>query len=372
MKPPKTPQPRPGVRSIRPYVPGSSKRKGRGRVIKLASNENPYGPSPKVAAALKRAIENPARYPEGSSAALREAIANAYNIDAARIVCGAGSEQLIAYLAQAYAGPGDEVVQSEYSFLVYRLAAAAAGAGVVNAKEKGYRTDVDAVLGAVSPKTKIVFLANPNNPTGTWIPAREVRRLWQHLPSNVLLVLDTAYAEYVGDEDYDGGLALVEEAVAAGRENVAVLRTFSKIYGLAGLRLGWCYGPEGVADALNRVRGAFNVSSIAQAAGIAAIEDQGFVKKMRDANARGLAFVKTALEGMNLEVLPSAGNFVLARFPGGEAETARVYDFLKNHGIILRPVGAYGLADFLRITIGTDDENRALVKALENYFREQR
>lgn len=372
MKPPKTPQPKPGVLTIQPYVPGSAKRKGRGRVIKLASNENAFGPSPKVAAALKEAIRTPARYPEGSSAALREAIAKAYNIEASRIVCGCGSEQLIAYLAQAYAGPGDEVVQSEYAFLVYRLAAAAAGSEVVTAKEKDYHTDVDAMLDAVSAKTRIVFLANPNNPTGTWISKSEVRRLWQHLPSNVLLVLDTAYAEYIADKDYDGDLPLVEEAITAGRENVAVLRTFSKIYGLAGLRLGWCYGPEGVADALNRVRGAFNVSSIAQAAGIAAVKDQAFVRKMREANARGLEYVKTALEAMGLAVLPSVGNFVLARFPGGEAETARVYDFLKNRGIILRPVGAYGLAEFLRITIGTEDENRALIEALQRYFKEQR
>lgn len=361
------PEPKPAVLAIKAYVPGGGKRAHERKLIRLASNENPSGASPKAAAALKKAFRAVSRYPEGDSFELRAAIGKAYRLAPSRIVCGAGSEQLLSYLAEAYAAPGDEVVQSEHAFLVYRIAAGAAGAKLVNGPEKNFTTDTDAMLAAVTPKTKIVFLANPNNPTGTYIAGSEVERLWRNLPPHVLFVLDTAYAEYVEKADYDGGLGLVDKAMGEGRENVAVCRTFSKIYGLASLRLGWCYGPPGVVDALNRVRGAFNVSAPAQAAGVGALSDRAFVKKARTLNNRELPKVTAALRALGLEVPPSVGNFVMARFPAA-VPAGRAYEFLRKRGIIVRPLGPYALYDCLRITIGTERENQALISALETYL----
>jgi histidinol-phosphate aminotransferase len=361
------PEAKAAVMAIKAYVPGGGKSANERTFIQLASNENPLGSSPKVKPALRKAFAQAARYPEGDARDLRLAIAKTYRLDPSRIVCGAGSEQLLAYLAEAYAAPGDEVIQSQYGFLVYRIAAGAAGARVVSAPEKNFTTDADAILARVTPRTKIVFLANPNNPTGTYIPSAAVERLWRALPPHVLLVLDCAYAEYVERKEYDGGIRLVEKAIAEGRDNVALVRTFSKIYGLAGLRLGWCTAPEGVIGALNRVRGAFNVSGPAQAAGIAALSDRAFVKKSRTLNNRELPKVAKRLRGFGLEVPESVGNFVLARFPSA-LKAGRVYEFLRKRGIIVRPLGPYGLLDCLRITIGTARENKALIRTLETCY----
>jgi histidinol-phosphate aminotransferase len=363
------PAPKPKVLHIHPYVPGESG-DGKGRIIKLASNESPLGPSPKVREAIEVELGCLARYPDGSCHLLRQKIGETYGLDHRHIVCGNGSEQLIGYLAQIYAGPGDQVIQSEFGFIAYKIATLAAGADLVTARERDYTADVDAILAAVTEKTKIIYLANPNNPTGTWIPASEMERLRDKLPAHVLLVLDAAYADYVGEKAYQSGIELVDAAIASGAENVCMLRTFSKIYGLAALRIGWCYGPDSVIDALNRVRGAFNLSTLAQAAAIAALDDQGYMEKVRRLNNDQLPRVAGELKKLGLSVLPSAGNFVLAKFPGGVHQTREVFTDLKKHGIILRPVEGYRLGEFLRITIGTAEENNVLLEALGKYFKQ--
>jgi len=364
----KKPAPNPKVLHIHPYVPGESKAGG-ARIIKLASNESPLGPSPKVKEAIETELGCLARYPDGSSTLLRHKIGEVYGLEPKNIVCGNGSEQLIGYLAQIYAASGDQIIQSEYGFIAYKIATLAAGADIVVAKERNYTTDVDAILAAVSDKTKIVFLANPNNPTGTWIRAAQVKRLRDGLPPHILLVLDAAYADYVEAEGYEAGVKLVEEAISSGAENVCMLRTFSKIYGLAALRVGWCFGPDSVIDALNRVRGAFNLSTLGQAAAIAALDDQNWVDGARRLNNKELPRVASALEKFGLEVLPSVGNFLLAKFPGGVHQTREAFTELKKHGIILRPVEGYGLPEFLRITIGTEEENDLLLEGFEKYFK---
>lgn len=360
---PQKPTAKSKILDIHPYVPGESKG-GTEKVIKLASNESPLGPSPKVAEAIKGILDTLGRYPDGSSIELRKQIGETHGLDFHKVVCGNGSEQLISYLTQIYTGPEEEVIQSEFGFIAYKIATLAAGADIVFAKEKNYTTDVDAILAAVTDKTRLVFLANPNNPTGTWIPASEVKRLRDNLPDHILLALDAAYAEYVEEVDFEAGKALVDEAIASGKDNVCMLRTFSKIYGLAALRIGWCYGPDSVIDALNRIRGAFNLSTVAQVAGVAALKDQEYIDGIRELNNTELPRVSKALTGMGLEVLSSIGNFVLVKFPGGHSQAFEVFLNLKKRGIILRPTVGYGLNDFLRITIGCAHENDPMLEAM--------
>ena len=362
---PTGPQPRSTVLAIDPYVPGRSKGTGTGKVHKLSSNETPLGASPAAVAAFGAAAGTLELYPDGSVTALREAIAGQYGLDPARIVCGCGSDDLLHLIAQAYVGPADEAVITEHGFLVYKIAVQAAGGTPVVAAERGHTADVDAILAAVGPRTRIVFIANPNNPTGTYLPFEEVKRLHAGLPPEVLLVLDAAYAEYVRTNDYSSGLELV-----ATFGNVVMTRTFSKIHGLAALRLGWCYGPASVCDALNRIRGPFNVNAPALAAGIAAIRDTAHADRAVAHNDRWLAWVTEKLTGLGLTVTPSVGNFVLVTFPREPGRTAREADeVLAARGIVLRHVGAYGLADSLRMTIGTEDANRAAVAALTDFMR---
>ncbi|MEE8371254.1 MAG: histidinol-phosphate transaminase [Sphingomonadales bacterium] len=363
----KKPQPKEGVMKIHAYVPGGSSIEGHDEVIKLASNESPLGPSPKVIEAISGGLDHLELYPDGGAEKLKAAIAETHGLDAAHIICGNGSEQLIAAIAQAYAGPGDEVVQSEFGFLAYGIATLAAGANLVMGGEDDYTTRVEALLAAVRHNTRILFLANPNNPTGTMIEEDELRWLRYKLPDRVLLVLDAAYAEYVEDENYIDGSALVAESITNGLENVAVLHTFSKIYGLAAMRLGWCYGPPSVIDAINRVRGAFNVSSLAQKAGIAALGDQAHVAEARAHNSRWLPRLSDALEGFGYEVPPSFGNFVLCLFPGGAEESVAVDKHLRDNGIIVRPVAGYQLPEALRITIGTDRQMETLLEVLGKF-----
>jgi histidinol-phosphate aminotransferase len=335
--------------------------------IKLSSNESPLGPSPKAVAAYKAEADRLERYPDGAVTALRQAIARRYGLDPARIVCGCGSDELISLIAHHYAGPGDEVLHSAHGFLMFKITALASGATPVAAPEKNYRVDVDAMLARVSERTKLVFLANPNNPTGTYIPHDEVRRLHRGLPGHVLLVLDAAYGEYVRRNDYEAGLELV-----ATTANTVMLRTFSKIYGLAALRLGWAYCPAAVADVLNRVRGPFNVTAPAIAAGVAAVEDAEHVERAVAHNERWLPWVTAEIGKLGLEVTPSIGNFVLVHFPTGPDSTkgaTAAEAFLKARGIILRPVGAYGLPNALRMTLGTEEENRVVVAALAEFVR---
>ena len=354
------PSPRPGALAIDAYVPGKSKAPAGVRLHKLSSNETPLGPSPKAIEAFRDAAVHLEMYPDGTSGALREAIARAHGLDPARIVCGAGSDELLSLLAAAYVGPGDEGLFTEHGFLVYRIAILAAGGTPVVAPERDLTADVDALLARVTERTRIVFLANPNNPTGTYLPFEEVKRLHAGLPGNVLLVLDAAYAEYVRRNDYASGLELVAES-----ENVVMTRTFSKIYGLANLRIGWMYGPAHVIDALDRIRGPFNLNGPAIEAGAAAIADEAHVAAAIEHNDKWLAWTTAELETLGLKVTPSVGNFILIHFPETAGQTAREADaFLTQRGFILRGVGAYGVPNALRMTIGSEEANRGVVAAL--------
>lgn len=358
------PVPRPGILDIEAYVPGESNLPGGVKPVKLSSNETPLGPSPKAIEAFAAAGASLERYPDGTATLLRRAIARKYGLDAERIVCGAGSDELLSLLAHAYLGPGDEGIYTEHGFLVYRIAILANGGTPVVAPEKNLTTDVDAILERVTAKTKIVFLANPNNPTGTYIPIDEVRRLRSRLPDQVLLVLDAAYSEYVRRNDYEAGLELV-----ATTGNTVMTRTFSKIHGLAALRLGWAYCPADVADVLNRIRGPFNVSSPAIAAGVAAMEDTAHEEAARRHNEVELGRVAEELRELGLNVTPSVANFILVHFPANGAKSAADADtFLRSRGIILRRVAGYGFPNALRMTIGMQEENRAVVAALKDYL----
>jgi histidinol-phosphate aminotransferase len=358
------PEPRPGVLKIKAYVPGKSDAPGVAKVFKLSSNETPLGPSPKAIEAYRAVAAHLEDYPDGASTALREAIGRAYGLDPERIVCGAGSDDLLNLLARAYLADGDEAIHTTHGFLVYPIATLGTGATPVVAPETNYTADVDAILRAVTPRTKIVFLANPNNPTGTYIPFDEVRRLHRGLPPQVLFVLDAAYAEYVRRNDYAEGIELV-----ATSENVVMCRTFSKIHGLAALRLGWLYGPAHVVDAINRIRGPFNVNAPAIAAGVAAIEDAAHQERAREHNTRWLAWLTTEITKLGLEVTPSVANFVLIHFPASKGKTAAEADaFLTARGLVLRQVGAYGLPNALRMSVGTEEANRLVVKALADFL----
>lgn len=358
------PEPRPGVMQIDAYVPGKSKAAGAAKVHKLSSNETPLGPSPKAIEAVRN-VDHFELYPDGSAIKLREAIAAKYGLDPNRIVCGAGSDELLSLITHAYVGPGDEGIYSEHGFLVYRIAILTAGGTPVVAKEKDYRTDVDAILAKVTDKTKIVFLTNPNNPTGTYIPFDEVKRLHAGLPPHVVLVLDAAYAEYVRRNDYEAGLELVATA-----ENVVMTRTFSKIYGLANLRIGWMVAPPHIADAVNRIRGPFNMNGPAMAAGIAAIQDEEHVARAFAHNERWLAWLNKEIEALGLKVTPSVANFMMIHFPETVGKTAKDADaFLSSRGLILRRIDAYGLPHALRLTVGSEEANRLVVEALRDFMK---
>lgn len=352
-------QPKPGPLKIEPYKGGASKAKGAKPVAKLSSNENPLGPSPRAVEAYKGAANQLFRYPDPSATELRDAIGEVYDLNPERIICGAGSDEIISLLCKAYAGPGDEVIYTQYGFLMYPISTLAAGATPVVAPENNLTTDVNQILGKVTERTKIVFIANPNNPTGSYIPHDEVVRLRKNLPENVLLVLDGAYAEYVSNPDYTAGADIVDMG-----DNTVMTRTFSKIYGLSSLRLGWAYCPESVVDIYNRVRGPFNVSSPAIAAGIAAVKDVQYTQKVKAHNDIWLAWLSEEVAKLGLQVTPSVGNFILAHFAQGEKNAAAAYDFLLQQDIIARPMASYGLPQALRFSIGLEEENKRLVEAL--------
>ncbi|MBZ9937355.1 histidinol-phosphate transaminase [Mesorhizobium sp. BR1-1-16] len=358
------PQPRPGILDIAAYDPGRTTATGGGRFYKLAANESPLGASPAAIAAFKVSAQGLEIYPDSSAPQLRDAIGAAHGILPSRIVCGAGSDELLNLIAHTYLSPGDEAVHSEYGFLVYAIAIRAAGGVPVVAPEKNYTAYVDAILDRISAKTRIVYLANPNNPTGTYLPFSEIRRLHAGLPPRVLLVLDAAYAEYVRRNDYESGIELVGQT-----QNVVMTRTFSKIHGLASLRIGWLYGPAHVVDALNRIRGPFNVSTAAINAGIAALDDHAHVEASVAHNEEWLPRVTKGIEAIGLEVTPSVGNFVLIHFPkSGSHTAARAEPFLLEHGIVLRGIAGYGLGDSLRMTIGSAEANEAAIAALKAFM----
>ncbi len=363
---PHLPTPRPGIMDIAPYKGGGSNVEGQARIIKLSSNEAPTH-SPKATAASKAISADHNRYPDGGAIALRQALAEHNNIDMERIVCGAGSDELISLLCSAYAGPGDEVLHTEHGFLMYDISARAAGATPIAAPERNLTTDVDALLDCVTERTKIVFIANPNNPTGTLIAQSEVERLWKGLPEHIILVLDAAYAEFVDEADYDPGIKLVDRS-----NNVVMLRTFSKIYGLGGLRLGWGYAPAAIADVLNRVRGPFNVSQAAQTIGLAALLDTEFTKQVKADTIKIREWTAENLHNLGLETTKSVGNFVLLKLAHDSNRSATQCDaFLQEHGIIVRQVAGYGLPDWLRVSIGTIEEMQIFIDAMKKFLAKE-
>jgi histidinol-phosphate aminotransferase len=358
------PVPRPGILDIAAYVPGKEHAPGVARVYKLSSNETPLGASPKAIAAFRAAADNLERYPDGQAVELREAIAAVHGLNPANIMCGNGSDELLGLLCHVYLGAGDEAIITEHGFLVYKIQILGAGATVVVAKETDATVDVDAILAAVTPKTKMVFIANPGNPTGTYVPVSEIRRLHAGLAKNVILVLDAAYAEYVRRNDYEAGIEIVSSS-----PNVVMTRTFSKVYGLAALRVGWMYAPAEIIDALNRLRGPFNMNAAAISAGAAAIRDQAFVQEAVAFNQMWIERLTGAFETLGLKVTPSVANFILVHFPDVDGKRAVDADeFLTSRGYILRAVRGYGFANSLRMSIGPEEANRGVIEALGEFM----
>ena len=355
-------QPRPGVLRLAPYVQGQSAIDGVSDPIKLSSNESSQGPSPHAIAAYQQAAESLNRYADGSQQALREAIGEIHGLDPRRIICGNGSDELIQLMARAYVGEGDEALLSENGFVMSNIHCVAQGADLVIAPERDYHVDVDAMLARVTERTRFCTIANPNNPTGTYLPPEEVRRLHAGLPDNCLFLLDDAYAEYVTAGDYADGRELVDEF-----DNVVMTRTFSKIYGLPALRIGWAYCPASVFELVQRIRTPFNTNGPAMAAAAAAVRDSAYVSELCAFNARWRDHIAQALTEMGIEVIPSQANFYLMRFAddSGKSGTGAAA-FLQSRGIIPRPAG--GSDQFLRVTIGLADENEAVLKALADYM----
>ncbi len=359
------PIPKPGIMDIAPYVPGKETAHGVAKVYKLSSNETPLGASPAAIAAFEETAGKLAIYPDGQAHALKAAIAEVNGLNPANILCGNGSDELLGLLCQTYLSPGDEAIFSEHGFMVYKIYIMAQGATPVVAKETNETASVDAILAAVSPRTKIVFLANPNNPTGTYVPMDEVRRLQAALRKDILLVLDAAYAEYVRRNDYEAGIELV-----SSNENVVMTRTFSKIHGLAAARIGWMYAPSHIIDAVNRIRGPFNLNSAAIASGAAAMRDRAHVSKTVEFNEKWLGWLTQELTKLGLRVTPSVGNFLLIHFPDEPLKSAGNADsFLTARGLILRRVSGYGFPNALRLSIGTEEANRLVVSALSEFLK---
>ena len=356
--------PQPGILEIAPYIGGASTVAGVETAVKLSSNENPFGPSEAAREAFRKAAFDLHRYPSSDHADLRAAIGEVHGLDPERVICGVGSDEILGLLSQAYAGPGDEVIHTEHGFALYRIGALANGATPVEVAERERVTDVDAILAACTARTRLVFIANPNNPTGTMIGESELARLAENLPARVLLVIDGAYAEYV--DDHDGGAALVE-----ARENVVMTRTFSKLYGLGGLRVGWGYGPADVIDVLGRIRAPFNLSRAALLAAEAAVRDTAWAEKCRADNARLRAWLAGALAEKGVPSDTSLANFILARFASRqEAEACDA--FLKSEGLIVRPVAGYKLPHCLRVTVGDESACRRVAHAVGRFMEAAR
>lgn len=360
------PQPRKTVMDISVYKPGSDKANPNVKLHKLSSNETPLGASPAAIEAFVEASKSLEIYPDGSASKLREAIAKTHGLNPDNILCSNGSDELLGLLANIYLNPGDEGIFTEHGFLVYKIQILAAGGKPIVVPETNHQASVDAILDAVTERTKIVFLANPNNPTGTYISDSEVRRLQEGLPPHVLLVIDAAYAEYVRRNDYAAGIELV-----SSNENVVMTRTFSKIHGLAALRVGWMYAPTDIVDAVNRVRGPFNVNAAAIAAGTAAIQDRAHVDAAIAHNDIWLPKLTEALENIGLRITPSVANFILIHFPTDDQAkgAAAANDYLVERGFVPRMVAGYGLPNALRMTIGTEEANRGVIETLTNFMK---
>ena len=355
--------PKPGILSIPKYVGGKNRSDGFDQPIKLSANENPYGPSPRAIKAFLSAKGSLGVYPDGDHSDLRKAIAEVMVIDSDKIICGAGSDEILHFLCQCYAGQDDEVIYTEHGFAMYRISALAVGAKPIEVLENNRHADIPAIIKACNNKTKLIFLANPNNPTGTFIEPDEINKLAKSIPDHTLLVIDGAYAEYI--KDFDSGLRLAEE-----RDNVFITRTFSKIYGLGSLRVGWGYGPKNVIDALKRVKGPFNLSTAAQVAATAAIRDTEYVHKCREDNLRLREYLSLELKKINIHSDRSFANFLLLQFfDSNVANSADKY--LNKNAIIVRNVSNYKLESYLRISVGTSNDCKKVIEILKN-FQEER
>ena len=361
-----SPAPRAEILRIQPYVAGESELPGANRTVKLSSNEGAFGVPPTAQAAIVAAAAEVYRYPDGGSDSLRAALGKRWGLDPGRIVCGAGSDDLLYQFCLSYGGPGRDIIMSAHGFSIYHIAGTYAGSRVIKVPERNLTADLDAMLAAVSPATRLIFLANPNNPTGSMVPAAEVARFRAALPPEVLLVLDAAYAEYVTHPAYDAGIKLVDATA-----NTVMTRTFSKVFGLGGMRIGWCYAPPAIVDVLNRVRGPFNVSVAAQAAAIAALGEPGWVEKGCAHNAEYRPKLTAGIEAAGLKVWPSEANFVLVDLATTQAANA-ADAFLRTNGIIVRKVGGYGLPHCLRVTVGTAAEVDLVVDAFAEFTRQAR
>ena len=363
-----SPTPKPGILEISPYVPGRSAAPGTAAPIKLSSNESPLGPSANALAALDEAKSSLSLYPEGSARLLRQALGEAFGLDPARlVVSGDGSDALLTLLANAYLRPGDEVIFSAHAFLVYKIATLANSAVPVIVPEmttnRVIKVDVDRMLAAVTPKTRLVYIANPNNPTGSYLTTEEMGRLHAGLPEDVLLVIDAAYGEYVTAKDYEAGMEM-----SLRFPNVVMTRTFSKLYGLAGLRIGWMHASASVCDAISRIRGPFNTTLMQQLAAIAALKDRAHFWASVNHNNHWLAWITAEIRKTGLRVDDSVANFVLIHFPKAE-KTAQAADaFLMNHGVILRRLENYDLPHCLRMTVGTEEQNRQAVSRIQQFM----
>lgn len=356
------PEPKRGILDIAPYVGGKSAITGVAEPIKLSSNENALGAGEKARAAYEAAIKNVALYPDGRAARLRAAVAEHHGLEPERLIFGNGSDEVFALLNQTYLEPGDNIVTGQYGFLAYRISARACGAEVKLAPEPGCKAEVEALLAEVDERTRIVYVSNPSNPTGSFNTAEEIRRLHEGLAPEVLLVVDEAYAEYVTEPEWETSFSLARDSA-----NLIVTRTFSKIHGLAGLRIGFGYAPLAAAEAVDRIRLPFNVSIPGIEAATAALEDEAHVAASRDLVETWRPRLTQAIRGFGFDVLPSAGNFVLVRFPDEKRPASAANEFLHTKGVIVRPVGGYGLPDCLRITVGTEDQNRAVLDALSEF-----
>ncbi|MEQ1608883.1 MAG: histidinol-phosphate transaminase [Hyphomonadaceae bacterium] len=357
-------KPLPQLADVKAYVPGEAPKSCGGPSYKLASNENPLGASPKAKAVYAEMASKLEIYPDGTAKDLKAAIARKHGLDVSRLVVGAGSDEIFLMLARAYLGPGDESISTEHAFAIYAIIAQQQGAKAVEVPEKNFTADADAILKAVTPRTKIVWLANPNNPTGTYLPYDEVKRLHAGLPSHVLLVLDGAYAEFVRKNDYASGIELASQS-----DNVVMTRTFSKLYGLAGLRVGWGYAPAHVVDAIERVRMPFNVNLPAQAVAIAALEDEAFVEASLAHNDSELERLVREVRALGLEVIDGVGNFCVVKFPEMKGKpAAEALAYLKDRGVTVRGLGGYRMPNHLRISVGTVDGNNAALKLLTEFL----
>ncbi len=356
-----TPQPKETILKISPYKPGLSKTGNNQKVIKLSSNENPFGSSQKAIFAYTNCSNILHRYPEANL--LNQEIGKTYGLDPNKIVCGAGSDEIISLICLAYSGVGDDVLYSQYGFLMYPISSMTVGANPIPVAEQNLKTDIEALIKAVTPKTKIVFLANPNNPTGSYLTKSEILDLRKRLRPDILLVLDGAYCEYAFVDDYSDGIDVVDLG-----HNTVVTRTFSKIYGLANLRVGWAYCPTEIADILNRVRGPFNVSGPAIFTAIAALSDQDFIIKAKKHNQEWLNWMDKQLRNLGLQTHPSIANFILATFNDPKKNASDANLFLLERGIITRPVANYGLPNSIRFTIGLEEDNKAVINALKDFL----